>query len=425
MKREFDYHQLAKSKGHQWIGTFPSTTRDKTTWKCRDDHVWDTSFQSLKASGNGCPYCAGRPPKFSEDYHQVASERGIKWVGYGVPLNVRTPTRWRCSCGEEWEAAYVVITKEKRFHGCSNCQKEQIAQEQRLSNSSYHSLAEQRGFKWLGPTVMRNGDHTKWECAQGHKWRAAYTHIQQGKGCPHCAKNFLKTPEDYHLAGLDRGIIWLGPEVLNTHTLTTWRCESGHTWEAIYLSIANQGTGCPICAGNTKKTEDDYFRVASKRGITWLGPLPDNVVTKTWWQCSIGHKWEAIYHNIRRGSGCPKCADMVNGSMVSKPQRDLCNMLEPYGTAVINMPHGRWTIDVALTIKDKKFAVEYDCWYWHKENLERDTTRDRELIQDGWRVLRVKSSTKLPTQTQLDAALAELVGGAKYTEIVLDDWGGS
>ena len=46
-----------------------------------------------------------------------------------------------------------------------------------------------------------------------------------------------------------------------------------------------------------------------------------------------------------------------------------------------------------------------------------------EMIAAGWRVLRVRSNTQLPTREQLDAAIDRLLAGENHVEIVLDDWG--
>ena len=268
---------------------------------------------------------------------------------------------------------------------------------------------------------------TTWECSEGHQWEAEYNRIQQGHGCPYCAGQGRKTPEDYH--SICNGLMeWLGPKVPNTSTKTEWLClVCGNKWWSTYSNISSRG--CPECgylkrANQLRMKPKAYKQLATRRGFVWLGPEVPVVTAKTWWRCENGHEWEATYHAIRgKGTGCPECLDFENGQRVSQPQRDLHAMLEQFGTAVLNEPHGRLNIDVGLTVGDVKIAVEYDCWYWHKDRLKKDARRDRRLIRDGWRVLRVKSSTSLPTKEQLETAVNELINGRFYTEIVLPDWG--
>lgn len=74
-------------------------------------------------------------------------------------------------------------------------------------------------------------------------------------------------------------------------------------------------------------------------------------------------------------------------------------------------------------LNGQRVAVEYDSWYWHAGREENDAQRDKEMLAAGWRVLRVKSGTLLPTRAQLDAAIGRLLAGEEQTEIVLEDWG--
>jgi hypothetical protein len=42
-----------------------------------------------------------------------------------------------------------------------------------------------------------------------------------------------------------------------------------------------------------------------------LGPEVANIKTKTGWQCGQGHQWQARYHDLRAGRGCPYCARLT------------------------------------------------------------------------------------------------------------------
>jgi very-short-patch-repair endonuclease len=89
----------------------------------------------------------------------------------------------------------------------------------------------------------------------------------------------------------------------------------------------------------------------------------------------------------------------------------------------LNRRFENYNIDVALDVDGTAIAVEYDAWYWHAGREENDAQRDKEMIAAGWRILRVKSNERLPTQEQLDNAIARLLAGENQVEIVLEDWG--
>lgn len=110
------------------------------------------------------------------------------------------------------------------------------------------------------------------------------------------------------------------------------------------------------------------------------------------------------------------CRDFVNGHHVSRPQRELCEMLG----GKLNYPLGGKRIDIALP--GQMVAIEYDSWYWHADRADEDAARDEELLAAGWKVLHVKSGKKTPAPRSLDLALYLLGGGVDTVDIVLDDW---
>ena len=88
----------------------------------------------------------------------------------------------------------------------------------------------------------------------------------------------------------------------------------------------------------------------------------------------------------------------------------------------INYPYSRCSLDIALFIDDKKIDIEYDGWYWH-QNKKKDRARDEFLKSNGWRILRIKGSYKIPTEEQLKEAIGRIINNNhSYTEIILDDW---
>lgn len=263
-----------------------------------------------------------------------------------------------------------------------------------------------------------------WKCKKcGREWNTTIYNIEKNNGCLLCSRRRTASrrahgPDEYDKLAKAKGLVWIGPAVTDSKSMTAWRCENAHQWETSYNSILKNGS-CPHCAGLARKGADAYRRLAREHGFEWLGPEVSNTKTKTTWECSNGHRWKARYNDIHNGFGCSHCQDMVNGQHVSQPQRDLCNMVN----GRLNYPCGRLNIDVAMILGDIKIAIEYDCWYWHKEKQEQDAQRDKKLIAAGWRILRIKSRTKLPTHAQLFGQIANLMHGQTYAEIILDDWG--
>ena len=249
--------------------------------------------------------------KMPADYHALAASRGFEWIGPETPTTL-VKTGWRCAHGHEWQSRYSAI---KDGNGCPWCNWHSV--------EDYRALAASRGFTWLGPEVRTVADRTRWRCHCGHEWEASYTNLRGCGACWNRRKGDVhRLPTaDYHRIAEDAGYKWLGPEVNNHQCRTNWLCPNGHTWIATYETFS-RGSRCTECR---RRSEQDYHEVATARGFKWVGERPRNNKIPTAWQCSKGHVWEASFNNVQRGSGCPQCLGYVNGVRVSSQQRALCD----------------------------------------------------------------------------------------------------
>lgn len=366
---------------------------------------------------------ASTKPKTASDYHALATERGIEWLDDDAPINTRQKSTWRCAKGHIFRSQYSNI--KNNDSGCPTCALERASVLFRKHPVDYHSLAVESGIEWIGPEVNRTNLPTGWRCPLGHEWMASYNNVSKHRDCRICRRqrNIERTrltPDDYHALARSLGFEWLGPPVLKNTEYTNWRCSQGHVWETTYNQLQH-GHDCTYCSMPFRRGDVFFRELAQERGFVWLGPIPKTSHHKTTWQCQQGHQWEAVTSNIKGGTGCPQCADIVNGARVSQVQRQLCEMLG----GILNYRVGRYAIDVALQTGDINIGIEYDCWFWHRvhaDKTEHERKRDKYLISQGWRILRVKANELLPSQEQLDTAITALLNGSVYQEIVLEDW---
>lgn len=398
------YHALAKEHGFTWVGSLPENNSGKTMWRCKNGHQWMACYKSLAHTTN-CPKC---PSVLPEEYHALAKSRGFTWVGEHVH-KTRIPTMWECANGHRWMARYNGI---RQGSGCPDCD--------RAANHAvikdYYALAERREFIWNGEFPRSSRVKTEWQCQVGHTWLGTYKGISRGRGCPHCQK---VQAADYMALATERGFIWNGKLPQRTTHPTGWECSFGHTWSARYSSV-KEGSGCPHCSDIADRfTGENYHALAVRRGFLWIGELPGGVLGKTEWQCPLGHKWKASYSGINTGYGCPSCHDYENGAKSSKPQRAIFDMIG----GIQNHKVGRYSLDVALQLPTANVCIEYDCWYFHGNQQERDARKTKKLIALGWKVLRIKASTMIPTLDQIQSSIYKLLAGADYAEIILPDWG--
>ena len=120
-----------------------------------------------------------------------------------------------------------------------------------LSFNLMLSIVKQHGGNCLSSIYMGEKTHLLWECSDGHQWKATPDKIKQGKWCPHCAGSFrLDTKEMIRIAQ-ERGGKCLSKEYINSKTKLKWECSEGHQWKALPTYIKS-GSWCPECSTNTK-----------------------------------------------------------------------------------------------------------------------------------------------------------------------------
>ncbi len=184
----------------------------------------------------------------------------------------------------------------------------------------------------LTPEAVAPGSHRLvwWTCPKGHRYHAAVRSRSQGSGCPYCAGKAVLAEETSLAARYPRlADEWDGekngaltPQQVSSGSRRKvwWRCGNGHAWLASVASRAQNGSGCPVCAGKivlagendlasrypdlAREWDDDKNGGLSPRGVT---PGSNRAV---WWRCEKGHSYQApVARRTQYGTGCPYCAN--------------------------------------------------------------------------------------------------------------------
>lgn len=109
------------------------------------------------------------------------------------------------------------------------------------------------------------------------------------------------------------------------------------------------------------------------------------------------------------------------GMKSSKQQDAVFDMLlDMYGNCELNKIVDYYSIDCFVVVEGVPIDVEYDGWYWHKDQKSADNRRDGYMYSKGYRVIRIKGNNKIPTKEQLIKAIDTILDGERYAEIKLD-----
>jgi superfamily II DNA or RNA helicase len=232
-----DARALSRTRGFKFLSSEFAGALRKYLWQCSKGHKWEAKYNSIQ-QGLGCPHCAGLARKTIDDARALSRTKGFKFLSPTF-AGVHRKNLWRCQEGHEWEASYGSI---RGGTGCPYC-----AGKARKTIKDARSLAKSRGFKFLSVEFTTTQKKYLWQCLRGHRWEAEYSSIQQGRGCPNCAGKASKTVEDAQALAEGRGFEFLSEKFMRTKDKYLWQCSEAHKFEATYSNV-QQGQGCPHCA---------------------------------------------------------------------------------------------------------------------------------------------------------------------------------
>lgn len=102
-----------------------------------------------------------------------------------------------------------------------------------------------------------------------------------------------------------------------------------------------------------------------------------------------------------------KCKQIINGKKTSNPALELHSRLQG---GFHNFDTKCGNVDIALRYNNKKIAIEYDEWWWHRKLNKRDFQKTQKLLNDGWFVLRIRASKGVvPSKDKIAWALDALM----------------
>ncbi|MGL4757655.1 MAG: zinc-ribbon domain-containing protein, partial [Aeromonadaceae bacterium] len=107
---------------------------------------------------------------------------------------------------------------------------------------------------------------------------------------------------------------WLAPYKNNTSKAMVRCAVDGHEWPASVSNLTNHGSGCPKCAGNSRKTEQELAdmieQLPDTSFIRWGETGYRGNKTKAFVRCDLdGYEWSASADSLlNHGKGCPHCA---------------------------------------------------------------------------------------------------------------------
>lgn len=172
-----------------------------------------------------------------------------------------------------------------------------------------NEIAKHRGGRCISNQYTNTLQRLRWECAEGHIWKASLKSIKDMKSwCPHCYGNIPYSLDDCKKIAIKNRGKCVSNKYSGRNAKLKWLCKFGHIWEASLNSINGQNTWCPHCARKAKLTIQDCVDMANAKGGLCLAKVYINNKTRMQWKCKNGHVWSAIAGNVKSGKWCKLCA---------------------------------------------------------------------------------------------------------------------
>jgi hypothetical protein len=325
-------NKLARSRGGRCLSDGYVNTVTKLDWRCSAGHEWSATPLQVK-QGHWCPFCARVARLTLQALQRMAAHKGGRCLSTAYVSSSR-PVQWQCGAGHEWLARASSI---RAGNWCPVC-----AHNRKLRLEELQEVARERGGKCLSISYKNGRTPLLWVCRYGHRWKACAASVKGGsrrkgtwcRACYNWRRRFhgKRSIEAMRELATVRGGACLSAEYSGSKVKLTWRCGSGHCWQAA-PSYVVQGSWCPMCARNQRLNLRFFQDLAADRGGMCLSEGYTNERTVLRWRCAEGHEWKAAPGKIKRGSWCPTCARIDRRSK-STLQR-AANQVEVYKAATL------------------------------------------------------------------------------------------
>lgn len=357
------------------IGKYTAAAK-KIRVKCNYCGYEFDMFPGNILSGSGCRTCSidSSSRRVTEEQLKARIEEGNPNVAYvGGYTKMNSLASFECkTCGYRWETTPESVV---RGSGCYKCFTKKLSESRLKSHEQVVSeLAEKNPNIEMIGTYHNSNELVKGRCKTcGYEWDMNISHVLGGTGCPQCAGKLQLTHEDFieRMNNVNPNIEILG-RYTNSKGRVDARCKvCNYTWNVIAGNLLS-GAGCPSCAGNLKKTNEQFLEELknSNPNIEALEEY-NGANNKIKFRCkTCGNEWDSTPHRILSGGGCPEC----NTSRHSFFEHALLYALrQALGEDKVLSRYRRSIgFELDVYIPSLNIAFEPGEWFYHKNVVDRD-----------------------------------------------------
>lgn len=294
--------------------------KTKITHHCLIHNIYWDMAPSPALRGDGCEICHKKRigksnGKSNEQYINELKENNPKIIALDKYVNTKTKIMFKCTEHNiEWKAYPNNIL---RGCGCAECGKEKIVNKnckthdqfiKELNNINSNIVVLGNYINARTPILVKCIKHNV-------EWETSPDSLLQGCGCHKCGNEKVSERLKWNSEKYSEKLKLKNPNIvaletyIDANTPILHKCLiDGYEWKVSPGNVI-YGIGCPKCAGNNKKSQQEYVSEASiiNPNIEVIGEY-QNINTPIKHLCKIHNIiWDAYPCSILKGYGCIEC----------------------------------------------------------------------------------------------------------------------
>ena len=195
----------------------------------------------------------GRKKKSIEEIRQFFEKEGYELLSTEY-VNKNTKLEYICPEGHKHSISWDNFSHGRR---CPECAMKIRKSKLKIPYDEIKQAFELEGYILLSTEYINNSSQLEYICPKGHKYSTNWDNFKQGRRCPECGietvKSKLKLSYDEVRQGFEKeGYILLSTKYIKNTSKLKVQCPKGHEYEVSWGHF-NEGKRCPVC--NSSKGE--------------------------------------------------------------------------------------------------------------------------------------------------------------------------
>lgn len=283
----------------------------------------------------------------------------------------------------------------------------------------------------INPNIIVESDYitaktkVRLKCKKcGYEWLCTPDSLLHGTGCPSCAGNLRKTPDEFIAEmAIKQPTIKVLEQYKGARIPIKVSClKCGHIWMASPTNLLKDRS-CPKCSykerGKKHRVNPNDFLKKASIASPELEMLGDYELStkKILVRCkTCNYEWLVAPSLLLRGTGCPNCSH--SGTSFVEQVILLC-LRKVLNEEIVSRDRSVIKLELDIYIPSMKTAIEYGAWPWHKDKVEKDKKKFALCREKGIRLIEIFDAYDGPRIDNLDVwTIEENIGYKENFPIV-------